>query len=243
MVAFIGVVVASMLASNVPLPLVLLGGIAIGLASGLISGSVIAFVGTPPFIATLGMMTIARGAAQLYTGGRPISSFYDSFLFIGEGHVGLIPFSAILFVLFGLITHVVLTKTRFGKYIYAIGGNEESAKVCGIRVNRVKCIVYGYCGVMAALGSIIVTSRVDSGNPSSGVGYELDAIAASVIGGTSLMGGVGTIPGTIVGALIIGVLNNGMGLLGISPYTQQIAKGIIIITAVSIDVVRNREKK
>ncbi len=190
------------------------------------------------------MMTAARGAALLYSGGRPISNLSESFLTIGSGTIGPIPVPVIIFLGMGLITHILLRKSRFGKTIYAIGGNEQAAKVCGINVKkRSLVIVYGYAGLMAAVGGIILTARVSSGNPTAGLSYELDAIASAVIGGTSLTGGVGYISGTIIGALIIGVLNNGLTLVGVSPDWQQIIKAIIIVGAVVLDSYRQKSGK
>ncbi len=242
-VALVGVITASFAAPGQNVFIAVLIGLLVGAACGLFNGTVLAITGIPPFIVTLGMMTAARGAALLYSGGRPISNLSESFLTIGSGTIGPIPVPVIIFLGMGLITHILLRKSRFGKTIYAIGGNEQAAKVCGINVKRSLVIVYGYAGLMAAVGGIILTARVSSGNPTAGLSYELDAIASAVIGGTSLTGGVGYISGTIIGALIIGVLNNGLTLVGVSPDWQQIIKAIIIVGAVVLDSYRQKSGK
>ncbi len=240
LVALVGVVVAGLLSSGYSLWLSIILSLIVGGLCGLSSGGLVAFTGIPPFIATLGMMSIARAAALLYSQGRPISIMSESFLFIGSGTIFGIPVPIIIFIVAGILTHIILRKTRFGKYVFAIGGNEQAAAVCGINVKRIKLYVYAFAGIMSALAGIVLTSRISSGNPTSGMSYELDAIASAVIGGTSLSGGIGSIFGTFIGALIIGSLNNGLMLAGISPYWQQIAKGLAIIGAVVLDVYRSK---
>lgn len=242
-VALVGVITATLAAPGNSIFLAIIIGLVIGAVCGLINGAIIAKTGIPPFIATLGMMTAARGSALLFTGGKPVSNISESFLYLGAGKIGPLPVPVLIFLLMGLITHIILRKTKFGKTIYSIGGNIQAAKLCGINVNKVLVIVYGYAGIMSAVGGIILTARVSSGNPTSGLAYELDAIAATVIGGTSLTGGVGLISGTIIGALIIGVLNNGLTLCGVSPNWQQIIKALIIVGAVTIDTYRNKTSK
>lgn len=242
-VALVGVITASFAAPGQNVFIAVLIGLLIGAACGLFNGTVLAVTGIPPFIVTLGMMTAARGAALLFTGGRPVSNLSESFLTIGSGTVGIIPVPVIIFLSMGILTHILLRKTRFGKSIYAIGGNEQAAKVCGINVKKAIIIVYGFAGLMSAVAGIILTARVSSGNPTAGLSYELDAIASAVIGGTSLTGGVGYISGTIIGALIIGVLNNGLTLVGVSPDWQQIIKAIIIVGAVILDSYRQKGGK
>lgn len=243
LVALVGVITATLAAPGDNIFIAIMIGLAVGVFCGLINGVIIAKTGIPPFIATLGMMTAARGAALLFTGGKPVSNISESFLYIGAGKIGFLPVPVLIFLLMGLITHILLTKTKFGKTVYSIGGNIQAAKLCGINVNKVLVLVYAYAGLMAAVGGIILTARVSSGNPTSGLAYELDAIAATVIGGTSLTGGVGLISGTIIGALIIGVLNNGLTLVGVSPNWQQVIKAIIIVGAVTIDTYRNKTSK
>jgi inositol transport system permease protein len=240
-IALVSVVVASLAhPGEYPLIVPILTGLCIGAITGFINGFITAKGKIPAFIATLGMMTAARGLALLYSGGRPIANMTDSFLFLGKGTILGIPFPIIVFFLLGIISHLLLSKTKFGKYTYAIGGNEQAAKIAGINVDRYRIMIYSYAGFLSAIAGIMLTARISSGQPSLGNMYELDAIAAAVIGGTSLSGGIGTIPGTIIGALIIGVLNNGLDLLGVSSYWQQILKGAIIVTAVLLDSRKNK---
>lgn len=242
-IALVSVITASFAQGDHPLILALALGLGIGALAGFINGTISAKGAIPPFIATLGMMIAARGLALLYSDGRPIGGLSESFLFIGQGQIAGIPVPIIIFVIMGIISHLMLSKTRFGKYTYAIGGNEQAARICGINVDRYKIMIYTYAGFLSALAGIMLTSRISAGQPSMGVMYELDAIAAAVIGGTSLSGGIGTIPGTIIGALIIGVLNNSLDLMNVSSYWQQILKGAIIVTAVMIDSRKNKKKK
>lgn len=242
-IALVSVITASFAQGDHPLIVALAIGLAVGALAGFINGAISAKGAIPPFIATLGMMIAARGLALLYSDGRPIGGLSESFLFIGQGEIGGIPVPILIFLIMGVISHLMLSKTKFGKYTYAIGGNEHAARICGINVDKYKILIYTYAGFLAALAGIMLTSRISAGQPSMGVMYELDAIAAAVIGGTSLSGGIGTIPGTIVGALIIGVLNNGLDLLNVSSYWQQILKGVIIVSAVLIDSRKNKKKK
>jgi inositol transport system permease protein len=251
MIALISVVVATMTQKAVNLdqpvsivmPIALAIGIAliIGLFLGGVNGSLLAFGKIPPFIATLGMMTAARGAAALYTQGRPVGNLKDSFTFIGTGSVFGIPLPIWIYIAMAILSHILLSKTKFGRHVFAIGGNEQAARICGINVERTLVKVYAYAGFLTAVSAILLTARTSAGNPTYGLSYELDAIASTVIGGTSLSGGVGSIPFCVVGALIIGVLNNGMDLLGVNAYWQQIVKGFIIVIAVLIDA--NKQKK
>ena len=234
-----GVVAALCSASGMPLIVALIAGLGMGAACGFFNGVVIARGKIPPFIVTLGMLSIARGLAYVISQGKPISGLSSSFLVLGRSDVLGIPVPIILMLLVVLLTWVLMNKRVFGKHIYAIGGNEDAAHVSGIRISRTKIKVYTYAGLMAGLGGILLASRIATGHPISGSGYELDAIAATVIGGTSLSGGIGSIGGTLIGALIIGVLNNGLDILGVPAYYQQIAKGFIIIIAVLMD--RKRE--
>jgi inositol transport system permease protein len=233
-----------------PLIVPILVALAIGLLCGAINGGLIARFKIPPFIATLGMMTVARGFALIYS-NRPVSGLTDTYNFIGQGEIfkvipipgqpplGL-PIPIIILALVAIGAHVMLNHTRFGRHIYAIGGNELAALISGLNVGRIKIGVYSIAGLLAGLAGLVLSSRIGSGQPGLGVGYELDAIASAVIGGTSLSGGVGTIWGTIIGALIIGVLNNGLDLLNVSAYWQTIVKGSIIVAAVIIDERKNR---
>ncbi|GAX89654.1 ABC transporter permease [Effusibacillus lacus] len=241
-IALVSVVVASMShPDSYPLAVALLAGLGLGLLTGVINGTIIAKGKIAPFIVTLGMMTAARGAALLYTGGKPIGNLSDSFKFIGQGNLFGIPVPILIFAFVGVVSYIILNKTKFGKYIYAIGGNEQAAIIAGVNVDKYKIMIYGYAGLLSAIAGIILTSRIASGQPTAGMMYELDAIAAAVIGGTSLSGGIGTIGGTVIGALIIGVMNNGLDLLNVSSYWQQILKGIIITVAVFIDSRKNKK--
>ena len=240
--AFSGVVLASILGTGLPIPLAISAGLLIGLACGSINGILIAYGKLPPFIATLGMMSVARGGALMYTNGRPISGFSNDFRFLANGEIFSIPISIIIMVLVYLIAHFILTKTKLGRYVYAIGGNEEAAWLSGINVKFYKIIVYGICGMLSGLAAVILTARLNSAQPIAGIMYELDAIAATVIGGTSLVGGEGRVFGTLIGALIMGVLRNGLNLLGVSSFLQQTIIGSVIIIAVLVDMTLKRRK-
>jgi ribose/xylose/arabinose/galactoside ABC-type transport system permease subunit len=207
---------------------------AAGFLGGL-SGTLSALLKVAPFISTLAMMTIARGIALLYTDGRPIVIDSEAFKFLGQGHLGPIPFPVVVFLLVTALMAMLLYKTKFGRYIYATGGNEQATRASGIGVSKIKIGVFVINGGLAGLAGMLLASRISSGQPNGGIGYELDAIAAVVIGGTSLFGGQGTLVGTVVGVLIIGVINNGLNLLDVSSYWQQIIKGLIIAGAVILD--------
>lgn len=212
-----------------------LAALLVGGLLGAFNGLVITRFKVPPFVATLGMMTIARGLTMLYTGGFPITGLGSGFEYVGTGWLLGIPMpvwvALVLIVLFAFI----MRRTRTGRYIYAIGGNERASLLSGIRTDRVVLLVYTLAGILSAVAGLLVTARLDSAQPNAGSGYELDAIAAVVIGGASLSGGKGSIWGTVVGALIIGVLNNGLVLLNVSPFWQQVVKGLVILLAVVLD--------
>ena len=211
----------------------ILAALMIGLLIGIFNGWVITRFSLPPFVVT--MLTIARGATMLYTEGMPISNLGTSFEFIGSGWLIGIPIPVWISLVVVLIVVFISKKTTFGRYIYAIGGNEKAAFLSGININNIKLAVYGIAGMMAAVGGILVSSRLNSAQPNAGTSYELDSIAAVVIGGTSLSGGIGSVTGTVIGATIIGVLNNGLVLLNVSPFWQQVVKGLVILLAVIID--------
>lgn len=234
--AFSGVVMATLLQKGVPLVVALLAGLGAGLLCGLLNGLLITVGRLPPFIATLGMMSVARGAALVFTEGRPVSGFSATFRQIAVGEVFHIPAPVVIMLAVYLVAHFVLTKTKLGRYTYAIGGNEEATLLSGVNVRLYKTLVYGLCGMLSGLAAIILTARLNSAQPIAGIMYELDAIAATVIGGTSLTGGEGRIFGTLIGALIIGVLRNGLNLLDISSFVQQIVIGAVIIVAVLFDM-------
>lgn len=236
MVAVTGVT-AAMLAhpDTFPVALPIFAGLLAGLLMGVFNGFIITKSKIAPFIVTLGTMTIGRGLALILSKGRPISNLSDSFNFIGGGDVFGIPFPIIVLVIIFTICSITLKKTLLGRYIYAVGGNEQAARASGINVNQVKLAVYSISGLLAGLAGVLLTSRITTGQPNAGAGFELDAIAAAVIGGTSTSGGTGTMTGTLVGVLLIGVINNGLDLLNVTSYYQQVVMGIIIIGAVVLD--------
>jgi inositol transport system permease protein len=225
---------------DVPVIVAVLAGLGVGALCGFINGSLIAVFRIAPFIATLGMFTAARGAALIYSDGRPISKLDPSFNWIGQGDILGIPVPIFLLIVVAVAAHIMLTRTRFGRYVYAIGGNEQAARVSGIAISRVKIGIYTISGLLAGLGGLILAGRIGSGNPTLGTGIELDAITAAVIGGASFAGGIGTVWGAVVGALIIGSLNTGLDILNVSPFAQQVVKGVIIVVAIIIDERKNR---
>ena len=235
MVAVSGVVLASALHAGLPLPIAILAGLAVGTVCGIVNAIVVVWGGLPPFIATLGMMSVARGAALVYTGGRSISGFDSSFRFLATGEVARIPVPVLITIGIYLIAAFVLNKTRHGLYVYAIGGNEDAARLSGINVRFHKAAVFALSGLMSGVAALILTAKLDAAQPIAGITYELDAIAATVIGGTSLMGGEGRLSGTFLGALIMGVLRNGLNLLLVPSYHQQVIIGAVIIIAVLVD--------
>ena len=210
-------------------------GLAVGLACGIVNGWGVTLLRIPPFVATLGMMSIARGLAEVITGGFQISGLPDAFQWWGQGDIFGVPVPVIVAVGVIVLTWALLRFTRLGRYIYAVGGNEAAAHLSGVPVNMVKLFAYAYCGTLAALAGLLATARMGSVRPSDALGYELDAIAASVIGGISLMGGQGSVLGTAIGAALIGVLRNGMVLLDVSAFWQKVVIGVVIIIAVALD--------
>ena len=213
----------------------ILAALATGAVLGLANGLVVTRLLLPPFVATLAMMSVARGLSLLYTGGFPITGLGTTFGFIGTGTWLGVPVPVWIVGVLSVATLVWCHRTPFGRHLYAVGGSERAARLTGLNVNGIKVVVYVAGGVLSALAGVMVTARLDSAQPNAGIGYELDAIAAVVIGGTSLSGGRGTVAGTVVGCLIIGVLNNGLTLLNVSPFWQQIVKGLVIIVAVALD--------
>ncbi|MBV8399379.1 MAG: ABC transporter permease [Acetobacteraceae bacterium] len=224
--------------TGLPAILPILIGLAVGAAVGVINGSLITLGRLPPFIATLGTMVTARGLARYYTHGQPISMLENSFNVIGAGANPVL-----IFISVALLFHIALRYTRYGKFTYAIGGNIQAARVSGIDVNRHLILVYTVAGLLSGLGGIITAARATSGQAGMGMSYELDAIAAAVIGGTSLSGGIGRITGTVVGTLILGVMTSGFTFLGVDAYIQDIVKGIIIIAAVMADQYRRKGRR
>src|SRR5882724_1819425 len=219
-----------------------LAAIAVGFIGGFLQGFAITRLKVPPFVVTLGGMSAFRGAALLFAAGGPISGFEPDLVWWGQGKIGplpilgwQIPIPVIIFLVFAVLAHIVLRYTRYGRQVYAVGGNPEAARLSGLNVRRVTLSVYVIMGFFAGLGSFVLAARLNSAEAVAGTGYELTVIASVVIGGTSLFGGVGTIFGTVVGAILIGVLLNGLVLLGVSPYVQQIIIGVIIVLAVAFD--------
>jgi len=229
---------AGLLGSGMPVTLAILISLILGCILGMMNGLLISYGKLAPFIVTLATMTIFRGATLVYTNGNPITKgLSDTFLFqfLGQGYIVGIPFPVIIMFIVFIVLYVLLHKTAFGKSVYAIGGNEKAAYISGVKLNKVKIIIYSISGIMSSISGLIITSRLSSAQPTAGASYEMDAIAAVVLGGTSLSGGKGRILGTLIGALIIGVLNNGLNIIGVSAFWQQVVKGVVILIAVLID--------
>ncbi|MET1028754.1 MAG: ABC transporter permease [Dongiaceae bacterium] len=233
--------IAGVAGAPYPAYIAILVGIAVGLAAGSVSGIIVSRFRVPPFVVTLGMLSTARGLTLLYTDGRPVPSLEPSFRWIGTGEVFGVPTPILILIAVFAISWWVLGRTRFGRHVYAVGGNPRAASTSGIVVSRIRLAVYMISGAMAGLAGLVLSARTGSGLTQAGISYELDAIAAVVIGGTSLSGGVGTVTGTLFGALIIAVMNNGLDLLGVDSNYQQIIKGLMIVIAVMIDTSREKE--
>lgn len=240
--ALSGVVMAGALKADVPLSLALLFGLAAGFLCGCMNGVLISRGKLPPFIATLGMMSVARGVVLMITDGRPISGFAPSFRAFANAEFLAIPIPVWSMALVYLIAHLMLTRTKLGRYTYAMGGNEEATVLSGVHVKFHKTMIYGISGLLSGLAAVLLTARLNSAQPIAGMMYELDAIAATVIGGTSLLGGEGRIAGTLIGALIMGVLRNGLNLLGVSSFVQQTVIGAVIIVAVLLDMAMKKHR-
>ena len=243
LLAVAGMVTGSMVTGDNPSSpwLAVAAGLLTGTVLGCVNGAIVARLSVAPFVVTLGMLSVARGLTFIYNDGMPIANLSPQFRFLGQGMVGGLPVPVLVLALTFAVFWFLLNYTTFGRYVYAVGGNEKSAKTSGIRTRLVVFSVYAISGFLSALAGLILTARTTSALPQAGVAYELDAIAAVVIGGTSLNGGVGTLTGTLIGALIIGVINNGLDLLGVSSYYQQVIKGAIIVAAVLLDVSRKRQ--
>ena len=240
-VALSGVAAASLAhPGHYPVVVPVAFGILTGAVCGALNGVVVAHGRVAPFIVTLGMMTAARGGALLASGGRPVSNLSAGFTHIGGGDLAGVPEPIVIFFAVALLSRIFLRNMRFGRYIYAVGGNENAALASGVPVRGVKMAAYTLCGALAGLAGVVLAARITTGQPNAGIGYELDAIAAVVIGGTSLNGGVGGVGGTILGALLMGVINNGLDLLNVSSYYQQVVKGLIIVGAVWLDRSKHR---
>lgn len=236
---------AGFMVSGMPVWLAVILALIIGGLLGMVNGLFVAFGKLAPFIVTLATMTTYRGFTMVFTDGNPITKgLGDSFLFqyIGQGYLFGIPFPVILMIIVFVILYILLHKMAFGKSVYAIGGNEKAAYIAGVKLNKVKIIIYSISGMMAAISGLIVTSRLSSAQPGAGASYEMDAIAAVVLGGASLSGGKGRLVGTLIGALIIGVLNNGLTIIGVSAFWQQVVKGLVILIAVLLDRFKSKSK-
>lgn len=218
-----------------PIAIGVLAGLLVGVIVGIINGYFIAYIDLPPFIATLGTQVLCQGISYTYTNAAPVSNLRDGFSYIAQGYVGPIPLVVIYVVILSFAVWILLNKTRFGKHIYAIGGSESAARVAGIKVEKTKIIVYAFCGFVGALSGVCLASHTGAGNSLLATNYQLDAVSSCAIGGVSMSGGVGTVSGMLVGWLILGVLNNGMLLLGFSTYLQLVVKGLLILAAVTID--------
>ncbi|HTO94803.1 MAG TPA: ribose ABC transporter permease [Bacteroidota bacterium] len=242
LVAFAGIVATSTIKAGLPPAAAVIAGILAGWAVGALSGAFAGFFITrfniAPFIVTLATMTIWRGAAFVWTDGRPVWELPEAFAFLGTGRLLAVPVPSIIMVVTFIASHIVLTRTRFGRHVYAVGGNVEAARLAGIRTAGVLRKVYILSGSLAALSGILLASRMNSGQPNAGVAYELDVIAAVVVGGTSLAGGTGSIVGTFIGAMLIAVLRNGLNLLNVNSYVQQVIVGVVILLAVMVDRLR-----
>jgi ribose transport system permease protein len=213
----------------------IIAGILVGAICGAVNGITVSRFRVPPFIATLAGLTVFRGLSLVITKGLPIVKFEGSFRFIGQGVIAGIPVPVIIMVIVVIVMQLVLSRTAFGAYIYAVGGNEEAARLSGIKVAWVKFWAYVLCGLLSGLAGMILMARLSSAQPAVGGGFELDAIAAVVLGGTSLMGGRGAVWSTLIGALVIGILSNGMNLMGVHSHYQLVAKGVLIVLAVMLD--------
>jgi ribose transport system permease protein len=244
--ALAGAVSASLLKDGVDIPALgvhldftvagaVLAALMVGAVAGLINGVVVTRLLLPSFVATLAMMSIARGLTLLWTGGFPITGLGPDFGFIGTGAWAGVPMPVWIVIVLAAAALILCHRTPFGRHLYAVGGSERAARLTGLRVDRIKIAVYVAGGALSGIAGVLVTARLDSAQPNAGLGYELDAIAAVVIGGTSLSGGRGSVSGTVLGCLLIGLLNNGLTLLNVSPFWQQVIKGLVMLIAVALD--------
>lgn len=233
--ALVGTISAGLMVNTgMPAELALPVGLLLGMLIGLANGALVAWGRMPSIIVTLATMGMARGLGLIYSGGYPISGLPSWVSWFGVGRIGIIPVPVIIMLVTYAIAWVILQRTAFGRHVYAIGGNETAARLSGVRTRRVTLLVFGISGLTSALAAVILTGRLMSGQPNAGVGFELDAIAAVVLGGTAIVGGRGFILGTLIGAVLLGILNNGLNLMGINPYMQDVIKGAIILLAIYI---------
>jgi ribose/xylose/arabinose/galactoside ABC-type transport system permease subunit len=217
--------------------------LAVGVTGGLLQGLAITRLKVPPFVVTLGGMSIWRGLALLFSNGQPISAFKENFRWWGTGMIGPVPVPVIIFLAFVIIAYIVLRYTQYGRYIYAVGGNPEAARLSGLNIDWLITSVYAIVGFFCGLGGFILAARLNSAEQRAGVGYELNVIASVVIGGTSLFGGSGSVLGTLIGAMLIGVLTNGLTVMNVNPYIQQVVIGLIIIFAVWFDQLAKQRRR
>ena len=240
-VAFSGILTAGML-NNTSLPIFVIAliAVAVGCIMGLINGYFVAYWGAPAFVVTLSMLTVGRGLTYIYCDGKPISKLPAEFLVIGKGSILGLPIPTIVLLVVFIVFSVMLSKFKLGRYIYAVGGNPQAAMVSGINVKKILLLVYMFSGMCCGVAAVVLTARVSAGLATAGDGYELNAIAATVIGGTSLSGGTGKLWGTLLGALLLGMVNTGLDLLNVTSYYQQVVRGLIILGAILIDTRRNK---
>lgn len=227
---------------GMPIVVAVLLAIAIGALVGAINGTVVAYTGIHPFVVTLAMQSICRGSAYLLANGSPITTTNRSFTAMGTGYLGPIPLPVVYMAIFLILDFLLLNKTKTGRHIYAVGGNETAARFSGINVKKIKIFVWTVSGALAGFCGVVLAARLSSGQPSTGEGYETDAIAAAVLGGTSFFGGTGSVGGLLIGVLIIGVISNGLNLMHVNSYWQFVLKGIIIIAAVYFDMVKQKRQ-
>jgi ribose transport system permease protein len=243
-VAVCGIIATSILKFDIPFalsfPLAILAGVAIGAASGLVAGIFVTRFNITPFIVTLALMTIWRGSSYMFTDGRPVWGLPEQFSFLGSGRLLAVPVPTLVMIVVYILAWILLKHTRFGRYVYAVGGNKEAARLAGIGTTGVLIRVYMISGILAAVSGILLASRMNSGQPNAGLMYEMDVIAAVVVGGTSLFGGRGSIIGTFIGAMLIGVLRNGLNLLNVNSYVQMVVLGVVILLAVLLDQMRSK---
>lgn len=244
-IALSGVVTGGLIAfQGASVFVAVIAGLLSGLVIGVFNGLVVAKTTIPPFIVTLATMNIARGAAYIYTGGKPIRVMSDGFNFIGSGYVfNFLPTPVFYLIIILVISVLIMNKTKLGRHIYAVGGNREAARFSGIKIDKVLFFPYAFSGLMAAIAGIVLASRMFSGQPTAGNGAEMDAIAAVVLGGTSMSGGSGKMGGTVIGGLVIGVLSNGLNLMNVDSFWQYIVKGVVILIAVYVDAVKKKKAK
>lgn len=228
---------------GMPVSIAIVFGVLIGLAVGFLNGFIVAYTGIHPFVVTLAMQSICRGTAYLVANGSPVTAYGNNvFASIGQGSLGPVPLPVVYMIIFLILDYLFLNKTQTGRHIYAVGGNETSARFSGIDVKKIKILVWTISGVLAGFCGVVLASRLASGQPATGEGYETDAIAAAVLGGTSFFGGTGSVGGLLIGVLIIGLISNGLNLMHVNSYWQFVLKGIIIIAAVYVDMIKQKKQ-